>query len=160
MANQKRPPSRGVGTDPYLSFRFKVEIDSLQVSGFNEVSGLTAETDVESFREGGLNAYERQLASPTKFPSKLILKRGLAAEEPLWDWYKKVMKGNIERKQVTVVLQDPAGDEKYRWAFQKACPVKWSGPDFRAGTAEVAFESIELVHEGLVPGAKSGRSQK
>lgn len=160
MANQKRPPSRGVGTDPYISFRFKVEIDSLEVSGFNEVTGLAAETNVESFHEGGLNSHERQLAGPTKFPTKLILKRGLADTEALWSWYQKVMAGRIERKQVTIVLQDHAGDEKWRWAFQKACPVKWSGPDFRAGTAEVAFESIELIHEGLAPATKSGLSQK
>jgi phage tail-like protein len=160
MADEEKTSPRSIGKDPYLSFRFRAEIDSLQVSGFNEVTGLTAETEVESFREGGLNTHERQLAGPTKFPSKLVLKRGLADAEALWSWYQKVMAGRVERRQVTIVLQDHAGDDKWRWAFQKACPVKWSGPDFRAGAAEIAFESIELVHEGLVPGGKSGRSQK
>jgi hypothetical protein len=32
------------------------------------------------------------------------------------------------------------------------CPVKWTGPKFHAGTAEVAFETIELIHKGLKPG--------
>ncbi len=33
--------------DPYLSFRFLVEIDGLVVGGFPEVSGIQAETEVE-----------------------------------------------------------------------------------------------------------------
>jgi len=127
------------------------------VSGFSEVTGLTFETEVETFREGGVNAHEWQLAGPTKFPSRLVLKRGLADADALWSWYRDVMNGSIVRKNVTIVLLNHAGEEKWRWVFRGACPVKWSGPEFRAGTAEIAFESIELVHNGLEPGAQSGR---
>ena len=160
VGKKKPPPPRSIGKDPYISFRFRVEIDSLEVSGFNEVTGLTGETDVESFREGGVNLHEWQLAGPTKFPSKLILKRGLADAEALWSWYRHVMAGRIERKRVTILLLNHAGEERWRWVFRDACPVKWSGPEFRGGTAEVAFESIELVHNGLDPGTTSGRYRK
>jgi phage tail-like protein len=138
--------------DPYASFRFKAEIDGLEVSGFSEVTGLTLETNVETFREGGRNRYEHQLAGPTKFPSKLVLKRGLADADALWRWYKDVMSGCIERKRVTIVLRSQAGEDKWRWVFSKACPVKWTGPELKAGTAEIAFESIELIHQGLQSG--------
>ena len=74
MANKKRPPSRGIGKDPYLSFRFKVKIGDNTVIGVNEVSGLSAETDVETLREGGVNTHEQQLIGPMKYPSKLTLK--------------------------------------------------------------------------------------
>jgi phage tail-like protein len=146
--------------DPYASFRFKVEIDGVGVSGFSEASGLVMETDVETFREGGVNTHEMQIAGPTKFPSKLILKHGLSDAE-LWDWYQNVMNGKIERKTVKIILldPDPGNDEldkfSWNWVFREACPVKWSGPEFRAGTAEVAFESIELVHRGLDSGGTS-----
>src|SRR6266571_6054779 len=153
----ERNPARGIDKDPYVSFRFRAEIDSLLVSGFSEVTGLTFETEVETFREGGVNAHEWQLAGPTKFPSRLILKRGLADADALWSWYRDVMNGSIVRKSVTIVLLNHAGEEKWRWVFRGACPVKWSGPEFRAGAAEIAFESIELVHNGLEPGAQSGR---
>jgi phage tail-like protein len=151
--------ARGIDKDPYVSFCFKAEIDSLQVSGFSEATGLAFETDVETFREGGVNLYERQLAGPSKAPSKLVLKRGLADADALWSWYQDVMNGRIQRKNITITLLNHAGEEKWRWVFSKACPVKWSGPEFRAGTAEVAFESIELVHMGLEPGAQHGRSR-
>ena len=154
---EKPPPPRAIGKDPYASFRFQVELESLVVSGFNEVTGLAAETDVESFREGGVNTHEHQLAGPSKFPSKLVLKRGLADADALWSWYQEILAGQITRKNVTIKLLDHAGEEKWQWVFKQAFPTKWSGPDFRAGTAEVAFESIELVHRGFDPGSKSGK---
>ena len=126
------------------------------MSGFSEASGLAIETAVETFREGGENTHEIELAGPSKFASKLTLKRGLADADALWSWYQDVMSGLIKRKNVTITLLNHAGEEKWRWVISKACPVKWSGPEFKAGTADVAFESIELVHRGLEPGATSG----
>lgn len=135
--------------DPYLSFRFTVEVDQQEVAGFSEVTGLTFETEMESFREGGVNLHEQQLAGPTKFPSRLILKRGLSDVYTLWSWYQEVMKGRIQRKDVKILLLDSTGKVIRSWSFLEACPVKWTGPEFRAGTSEVAFEAIELVHNGF-----------
>jgi phage tail-like protein len=144
--------SRDIIQDPYASYRFAVKIGEAnpdeKVCGFSEASGLAIETDVETFREGGNNFQEVQLPGPAKFPSKLVLKRGLA-EKHLWSWYLDIMKGKIQRKTVTIILQNYGGQEKWQWIFNQACPVKWTGPEFRAGTAEVAFEAIELVHKGL-----------
>jgi phage tail-like protein len=153
----KKP--RIIGEDPFLSFRFKIVIDGLNVAGFdqmtgigfNEVTGLTFETEVETFREGGLNTHEHQLFGPSKCPEKLVLKRGLAGDE-LWQWYKQVMSGKLVRKNhVAITLRDYSGAEvpKWTWMFKNVCPVKWTGPQFRAGTAEVAFDTIELIHRGL-----------
>lgn len=149
-----KPPPRNIATDPYLSFRFGVIIDDDPVAGFNEATGLTFETEIETFREGGFNSHERQLVGPTKCPERLVLKRGLSSNE-LWRWYKRILAGDIERrKQLTITLRDYAGADvsNWQWVFQEVCPVKWTGPQFRAGTAEVAFETIELVHKGLKPG--------
>ena len=150
MPKIRQKPVRSIGDDPYLSFRFRVEIDSLERAGFHEVTGLTFETDVQTFREGGGNLCERQLPGATKCPSKLVLKRGLADAE-LWSWYQDVMYGLIKRQDVTILLLDPASDEeRWRWLFLDACPVKWTGPNFRAGSAEVAFETVEVIHKGLL----------
>ena len=148
-----KEPVRKAQDDPFLAFRFRVEIDGIQVSGFNEVTGLSVETDVQKFREGGFNLHERQLAGPSKYSSNLVLKKGLASAEDLWSWYRDVMQARITRRQVAIVLMKAGGkDEKRRWVFQQACPVKWTGPQFNAGQAEIAFESIELIHQGLKPG--------
>ena len=56
----------------------------------------------------------------------------------------------ITRKDVTVVLMDSAGDDKRRWTFQGAYPIKWTGPELKASSSAIAFESIELVHQGII----------
>lgn len=140
--------------DPFTAFRFRVAIDDARhrvVGGFSDVTGLGAETDVETFREGGVNSTERLLVGATKFGSRLVLKRGMADKKQLWDWYALVMKGAIQRRNVVVDVQSIDGQRHHRWTFIQACPVKWTGPELHAATSAVAFESIELVHRGLLP---------
>jgi len=142
----------GERKDPYVSFLFNVKVDQKVVAGFNEVTGLEFETDVETFRQGGENLHEQQLAGPNKFPSRLVLKRGMTDVDALWSWHQEVTQGIIKRKVVSILLLDSTGAVKRSWNFREAVPVKWVGPQFRASNAEVAFETLELVHKGLVPG--------
>ena len=147
-------------SDPYSAFRFSVEINGeAKVGGFNEVSGLVFETEVQTLRAGGINNYELQLPGPSKFPSRLVLKRGLGNAQILWNWYLEVTQGTIKRKNITITLHDEEGapatrrnsdgkNELMSWKFEEACPVKWTGPDLRASNSAVAFESLELVHRG------------
>lgn len=145
--------------DPYTAFQFVVEIAGKPAAGFSEVSGLVFETEVETFREGGVNDREQQRAGPAKFPSRLVLKRGLGDIKDLWSWYQDVAKGIIARRNVTIVLnavkgKDPTqwnaeGNIPTQWIFKEACPVKWTGPELRANTSAIAFESVELIHRGL-----------
>ena len=77
--------------------------------------------------------------------------------DQIWKWEQQILQGNIKRTNVSIVLMDEAGQEKWRWNFKDAYPVKWSGPDLRAGTAEVAVETLELAHRGFLEG--SGRKR-
>jgi len=139
----------GQRKDPYLGFNFVGEIEGLVVGGFSEVSGLQMEIEVQAFREGGRNEYMRQVPGGTKYPN-LVLKRGLTDDDVLWNWHVDTVRGDVDRKNGSVVLRNAAGEEQWRWNFQNAFPVKWQGPDLRAGTAETAIEMLELAHEGLV----------
>jgi len=138
----------GERTDPYLAFAFLVELDGLLVGGFSEVTGLQREIEVQDYREGGVNEYIHKLAGPVRYPSNLILKRGLAGPEA-WEWHDNAARGNITRRNGAIVLQDSAGEEAWRWTFLDAYPVRWTGPELRAATAAVAVESLELVHRGI-----------
>jgi phage tail-like protein len=133
---------------PYLSFRFLVEIQGLIVGGFSEVSGLQAETEVESIEEGGVNDYVHKLPKKTKYPN-IILKKGMTDSDALWKWYKDVVDGKITRKSGYIILVDDEGKEKWRWNFIEAFPVKWTGPELKADSNTVAFESVEIAHNGI-----------
>lgn len=135
--------------DPYLGFNFLVEIQGLVVGGFSEVSGLQVEVEVEDYREGGRNEFVHKLAGATRYPANLVLKHGLMDSRTLWEWHQRVRLGNIDRRNGSVILKNGTGAEVWRWNFIGAYPVRWNGPDLRGGTAEVALETLELVHQGL-----------
>ena len=145
-------PARNRKSDPYLSYRFLVKFDDHEVAKFSEVTGLQMEIETEEYREGGLNEFVHLFAGKARYPAKLVLKHGLMDSTTLWEWVQEVASGKFNRKNVSILLLDDAGDPedpKYQWDFEKTFPVKWSGPDFKAGTAEVAIETLELAHAGF-----------
>jgi phage tail-like protein len=137
--------------DPYRAFRFVVEIDGMQAGGFQSVTGIERQTHVEPYREGGVNDYEHQLAVKTTYPV-LTLKRGLV-DPWIWDWHQEVIAGRIQRRTVSLLLLNEAGEEVWRWVAVDAFPTKWTGAELEALTAAVATESVELVHHGITRGS-------
>ncbi len=140
----------GVRKDPYLAFNFLVEIGGLTVGGFSEVSGLQAEIETLDYREGGVNEYMHKLPGPARYPSNLVLKHGLTDSKTLWDWHQNAIRGQIKRVDGSIILQSSTFQEVWRWNFFKAYPIRWSGPDLRASSSEVALETLELVHHGMI----------
>ncbi len=138
----------GVRLDPYQGFNFLVEIDSILAGGFSECSGLQVETEFLDYREGGVNEYVHRFAGPTKYPP-LVLKHGLTPIEGLWNWHHDVTAGKIRRKNGTIYLLDKRRIPVMWWNFKEAFPFKWTGPELRADSNGVAFESVELSHRGL-----------
>jgi phage tail-like protein len=143
----------GIGDrkDPYLGYNFSVQVGGEEVAAFSEVTGLEAEIEIQEYREGGVNEYTHKLAGPVRYTSNLVLKRGISDSRGLWSWYCDVMRGEIQRKSISIVLMNSASEQKVKWDFQNAYPVKWTGVNLRASASEVAIESIELVHDGLMP---------
>ncbi|BAY14136.1 phage tail protein [Calothrix sp. NIES-2098] len=140
----------GARKDPYLAFNFLVEIGGLTVGGFSEVNGLQAELEILDYQEGGENQYIHKLPGPVRYPSNLVLKHGLTDSKTLWNWQQDAIKGTIKRFNGSIILQNSTYQEVWRWNFFKAFPARWIGPDLRANTAEVALETLELVHHGMI----------
>ncbi|HEY1370349.1 MAG TPA: phage tail protein [Gaiellaceae bacterium] len=139
----------GARTDPYRVYNFLVEIDGITRAGFRECSGLDTSNDAIDYREGSDPRVVRKLPGMTKF-TNITLKWGITDDAQLWDWRKKAMDGSVERKNGSIILLDETGAEKLRWNFREAWPTKWTGPSLNATGNEVAIETLELTHEGLV----------
>jgi phage tail-like protein len=135
--------------DPYLAFNFLVEVEGLVIGGFSEVTGLQSEIEFYDHREGGVNEYIHKLWGPTRYTVNLILKHGLTDTDTLWRWYQGVTHGAVVRKNLSLMLLDAGGEERARWNVAGAYPVRWIGPELRAGTAAIAIETLELVHRGI-----------
>jgi phage tail-like protein len=137
----------GQRVDPYRNFNFLVELDGITQAGFSDCSGFGASTDPIEYREGGENKTPRKLPGLTKF-SNITLKWGLTDSRELYDWYRDVVNGKIQRKNGSIVVLDLEGNEKVRWNFLNAWPTKWDGPDFTAKGNDIAIDMLELVVEG------------
>lgn len=134
--------------DPYGNYNFLVELDGISRAAFQECSGFDSTIDVIEHREGGENTVLRKLPGMTKF-SNIILKWGVTDDTELYEWHRNVIRGDIERKNGSIVMLDRKGEEVVRWNFMRAWPTKWDGPDFNAEGNDVAIETLELAHEGV-----------
>ena len=135
-------------TDPFLSYRFIVEIEGLVVGGFSDVSGLDVEIQTEEYREGGNNDFVHQLPVNTSY-SRIVLKRGMTDASTLWKWQNDAGNGRTVPTTVHIILLDGVGKQILAWRCIDAYPVKWSGPELQASGSNVAMETIELVHCGI-----------
>jgi len=135
--------------DPYVSFRFKIECDKVIAGGFSECSGLQVETEVETYREGGLNEYVHKLPKGSKYGT-ITLKRGIIDSDELWSWHNKIVTGAPhQRKSISILLMDNTGKTAKRWNLREALPTKWSTSQFKADGSSILVESLELIHHGF-----------
>jgi len=136
--------------DPYGNFNFRVEIDDVVVASFSEVFGLTVEVDVIEYREGtDVPLTVRKVPGLIHY-SDIVLKRGITQDMSLWNWINSVLKGTVQRASGAIVLQDAMHNDVLRWNFVNGWPRKWEGPHLGAKSSEVAIETLEIAHEGLV----------
>ena len=143
---QEASMAGGQRVDPYLNFRFLVEIEGIQQAGFMECTGLGSQVEVIEYREGGENATVRKLRGRVSYPD-IALKWGITDSQELYKWHQQVIQGNLVRKNGSVVLLDSQGNEKLRWNFFNAWPSKWTGPTFNAKGNDVAIEELTLTCE-------------
>lgn len=134
---------------PHGRFRYKVEIDGLDAGGFSEVTGFGVSIDVMEYREGDM------VQTPMKIPGlkkygNITLKQGLADSMVLYDWIIAGVDGAVDRKTITITLLDEEEAPAASWQVINAWPMKYSAPDFNATSSEVAIESLEIAHEGMV----------
>jgi phage tail-like protein len=136
--------------DPHMGFNFVVEIGGLLTGGFREVSGLEGTVETEPYAEGGENRYVHQLPGRATFPH-LTLSHGLTDLDTLYGWWDLTASGIIRRHNISIMLMDRDWRMPLMWwdVFD-ALPVKWSGPSFNAEQGQVAVESLELSHRGVV----------
>ena len=135
---------------PIPAFHFKVEWGGKNV-GFSEVSGLTQEVQLIEYRDGNSPDY-----STIKMPglhkyNNITLKRGIAkSDNDFFSWLNTVKLNTVERRDLTISLLNENHEPVMIWKAHNAFPVKVEGPGLKASGNEVAIESIEIAHEGIV----------
>ena len=128
---------------------FQIEIEGVGTGGFRSVSGLSVETEVIEFREGGDNGFVRKLPGATKWP-ELVLKRGFTGNTELYDWATAYQRtGTLIRRSGTIVMYEADGKPEATWNLTNGWPSKWDGPALNAWATDVTVETLVIVHDGL-----------
>lgn len=135
---------------PRVKFRFKLEIDGLAAGGFSEVSGFDATIDPIEYREGDMATETPLKVAGLRKYGNITLKKGIIEGQVLYDWLAPGLTKAVQRKTVTVSLLDEEQKAVASWQVINAWPTKYTAPDFNATSSEVAVETLELAHEGMV----------
>jgi phage tail-like protein len=135
---------------PIPKFHFQAEWGGVRI-GFTEVSGLDAETEVIEYRDGASLEYsKRKIPGMQKYPN-VTMKRGVfASDNDYFKWWNTVALNTVERRSVTISLLNEKHEPVMVWKVKNAWPAKIASTDLKADGNEIAIESIELAHDGLV----------
>jgi phage tail-like protein len=133
-----------------LSGVFALQIDDTTAGYFLGCSGIRAEYETYPYGEGGLNTFVHQLQGRKRY-GNITLTRGVTSDKKLLEWFMKP-KERESRGSVTINLLNNDLTSVQTWAFAAAWVVRYSGPEMSAASSGQAIETLEIAHEGLVPG--------
>lgn len=135
---------------PLPKFHFQVEWGGTQI-GFTEVSGLDVETEVIEYRHGASPEYHKTKMPGMQKYSNITLKRGtFQGDNEFYNWFNTVSLNTIERRDLTLSLLNENHEPVVVWKIKNAFPIKVQSTDLKSDGNEVAIETLELAHEGLV----------
>ena len=127
--------------------------------GFAEVRGINSELETEDYREGGRNIGPRRFPKWGRYPN-LIFQRGVTNSADLWDWWSAVITRSFTlgrgasapapRRNGVILLEGRDHKTVAGWFFVNALPERLVGPGLNARGNEIAIETLELSHEGLL----------
>lgn len=131
----------------------------LSDGGFQEVSGLEIELDVQEYLEGGRNDGTVRRVGRAKF-QPIVLKRGMfygdsgVANRALWEWLQSIASGARPVPRCNGVIQvmretTDASEVSAVWTFDRGLPVRVRGPSLNGKTGDIAIEELHIAHEGL-----------
>jgi phage tail-like protein len=145
----------GERKDPFRNFNFRLELKAIQEAAFSEATIPDTTSDVIEYREGYKEQNKtntvRKLQGLTKY-ANITLKKGITDSMEIYNWRKLVEDGDMDkaRQNIAITLLDEKGKDAARWEFANAWPSKYDAPDLTAKGNDVAIETLEIVHEGMV----------
>lgn len=139
-------------TWPMPKFRFEVDFGTeLKGVAFQEVSGLEAETQIIEYRKTNAPEFAAvKMPGVVKY-GNVTMKRGVFVNDnTFWNWHQQIQMNTIQRRTVIVRLLDEQGNTAMSWTLNNAWPTKITSTDLKSDGNEVAIDTIEMAHEGMV----------
>lgn len=157
-----------------VGFHFAVSLNSIEKfnaftdldARFQSVSGLDAQIETESIKEGGENRFEHVVPTRRKY-SDLTLKRGVLSPgdgSKFTEWCLEAFQGfevigggsnrqftrfKIQPRNLIVVLLNEEHEPLMHWEVIHAWPKAWKVGELNAEKSEVLIETLELHYNRL-----------
>lgn len=124
---------------------------------FQGVSGLEAQIDAETIKEGGENRFVHNLPGRRTY-SPLVLKRGVIAPDAgsvLTDWCQEWLRNPESRDARPIDLEIALLGESegngppptlFMWKIVHAWPKSWKFAELNAERSEILIETLELSY--------------
>lgn len=131
-------PLPGVqSTRSYSSGRFSFEIDGVMISGVEPIEGIDELLELARTRPGNHK------------PGKMTVTKDWSNTSEWYKWRKAVLDGKTDRRSISVIFHNDAGEEAGRLNFHECWPTDYTEPDENARSSGHAQESITLVYENF-----------
>jgi len=132
--------------DHLVNSKFRIEIEGVTTGEFLAVEGLESNTEVVHYADGG-DIRNRKRPGRSSY-SNIVLKRGYTNNHELWNWYKRVLDGRVERKAGSIIVCGDDGSEILRYNFFEGWPCRWKSMELNAmGPTGNLVEEIEIAVE-------------
>jgi phage tail-like protein len=136
--------------DHLVNCKFKVEIEGVTQGAFTAVEGVESTTEVVTFCDGS-NLSQRKRPGRTHY-ANIVLKRGYVHTDELWQWYRMVTEGKVDRKSGSIIVCADDGSEIFRYNFFEAWPCRWKSLVLDAADTRSLVEELEIVVEKVEKG--------
>ena len=153
-------PGYNVADELLVDSRFYFEAGNrVSARPILEITGLTIEcppANQNAVLGSTVGGQSMRQATPTR-QKFTVLSLKLVAQQndtQLFDWYTACNNENRstwqqarEEASITAFTQD--GSDAAEWTIVQCYPVKYSGPEFKAGDETMANETIDIVYENF-----------
>src|SRR5262249_1140504 len=107
--------------------------------------------------EGGRNIAPHRFPKWGRYPN-LVFRRGVTNSMMLWDWWSDVLTNSFTltsgqstpRRSGVILLEANDHTAVAGGLMGNPLPERLSGPGLNAGSNEIAIETLELSHEGVL----------
>ena len=124
-----------------------LEIDGVIVAGIQTIEGIESETEIVEYKDGSDPVTHARPGNHK--PGKMTVTKDWSNTQEFFKWRKTVLDGKVERKSISIVFQNDAGEVATRMNFFQCWPVKWTGPAMNAKNSGHATEVLEIVWERI-----------
>lgn len=132
-----------------LSNRFSLEIDGVRIPGIESIKNIESSVEVIEYKDGEGGIIHSRPGQHK--PGRMVITKDWSNTLEFYKWFQSTDAGKTDRKSISVIFQNDAGEESGRMNFYNCWPVRWTAPEINgsARSSGHANEKLEISWETM-----------